>query len=326
MIAGTYFDGKNAAGHSVRLAIEGERLTLGGSGLALDLPLGEVDFGEPLANAPRCIELSGGARCEVADSAAVDRMLAAAGIKESRVVRMQKRWLWALAAFFVVLAGSASAYLWGLPAASRFVARQLPMPLVEKVSRAALQQLDVKPLRPSALPPARQEELRNRAQAFLAGSPVAWRLHFRSAPGLGANAFALPGGEIILLDGLVDKLDDREIEAVLAHEVGHLVHRHSLTLIVENAALALALTAWFGDVSTTAVSTASVLLQTRYSRAAELEADAYAGRWLLRCCGTVEPLVKSLERFERPRSRPENAFATHPDTRQRIAALKAMQL
>lgn len=58
--------------------------------LALDSPL----IGEPLANAPRHIELPDGGRCEVPDAAALARMLSAAGIGESSVVRLQKRWSW----------------------------------------------------------------------------------------------------------------------------------------------------------------------------------------------------------------------------------------
>ncbi len=325
MVEADYFDGRSAMRRPVRLSIADGRLLIKGPGVAFDLDLDGVDFGEPNANAPRCIEFASGGRCEVADAAACAAMLASAGMRDSPVVRMQAKWLWALASFLFVIIASTAAYLWGLPAASRELAARVPPALVQTISKQALRQLDEKLLRPSRLPAGRQEEIRDRATAFLSAAEVPWRLHFRESGRLGSNAFALPGGDIVLLDRLVDDLTSEEINAVLAHEVGHLTHRHGMQLLIERATIAVALAAWFGDVSSAAVGAASMLLEGAYSRDAEREADAYAARVLLRCCRSVEPLVSSLEKLERKSPGNGGLLATHPETRQRIAILRAMQ-
>jgi len=326
MVEAFYFDGNTATRHPVRLSIADEKLHIQGADVSLQLPLDSLGFGEPLANAPRQIELPAGGRCEVPDAAALARMLSAAGIRESSVVRLQKRWTWALASLLFVLIWGFCTYRWGLPEAARILAQQVPPELSQKLSRNALRQLDGSYFKPSRLPEARQQQIREQATAFLGAMDTPpWRLHFRTSPGLGSNAFALPDGSIILLDSLVHQLDDAEINAVIAHELGHLVHRDALRLLIQKATVAFIVAAWLGDASSAAVGISSQLIQTDYSREAELAADAFAARFLLQCCRSAEPLISSLGKLERSHGPSGGAFATHPDTGQRIAAIRAMQ-
>jgi Zn-dependent protease with chaperone function len=326
MISAFYYDGKSALRQPVDLFIANGLLLLRGAGFALKVKLSEVDFGEPLAGAPRCIELRDGARCEVADEAALARLLAAAGVGDSAVVKLQKSWRWALGSFVLVVAASASAYWWGLPEIARVLAQQIPPAAVQKISRDALAQLDRQHFTPSKLPPERQQQIRARATDLLGGQGMPpWRLQFRASRQLGSNAFALPGGDIVLLDPLVAQLNDAEIDAVLAHEVGHLAERHALRMLIQSAAMSIALAAWFGDVSSAAVGVSGLLLQSGYSRRAELEADAYAARLLLRCCQSVEALVSSLDKIERRGRHASDLLDSHPETRERIAAIRALQ-
>jgi Zn-dependent protease with chaperone function len=326
MISAFYYDGKSALRQPVELAIANGRLHLRGDGLALQMQLSDVNFGEPLLGAPRCIELRDGGHCEVADEAALARLLADAGVGDSAVVKLQKSWRWALGSFVLVVVASVSAYLWGLPEIARALAQRIPPAAVQKISHDALLQLDRQQFMPSKLSAERQQQIRDQTVALLSGPGLpSWRLQFRASRHLGSNAFALPGGDIILLDPLVAQLDDAEINAVLAHEVGHLVERHALRMLVQSAAMSIALAAWFGDVSSAAVGVSGVLLQSGYSRQAEFEADAYAARLLLRCCQSAEALVSSLDKIER-RTRPaSDLLDSHPDTRERIAAIRALK-
>lgn len=326
MVSDFYYDGKRALRQPVDLSIANGQLQLRGASFALQAKLSDVDFGEPLAGAPRCIELRDGGRCEVADEAALARLLADAGVGDGAVVRLQKSWRWALGSFMLVVAASASAYLWGLPEIARVLAQKIPPVAVQKISQDALLQLDRQQFMPSTLSAERQKQLRDQATAFLGepGMPP-WRLQFRASRNLGSNAFALPSGDIILLDPLVSQLDEGEINAVLAHELGHLANRHALRMLIQHAAMSIALAAWFGDVSSAAVGVSGLLLQSGYSRQAELEADAYAARLLLRCCQSAEALVSSLDKIERRKRGASDMFDSHPDTRARIAAIRAMQ-
>src|SRR6185436_5206099 len=103
------------------------------------------------------------------------------------------------------------------------------------------------------------------------------RLLFRDAPRIGANAFALPGGTIVLTDGLVAAAQsDDEILGVLAHEVGHVEGRHSLQQIYRAAGLAVMALLIAGDSSEivdNVVSQASALTLLSYSRGFEADAD-----------------------------------------------------
>ena len=70
---------------------------------------------------------------------------------------------------------------------------------------------------------------------------------------------------------------------MLAHEVGHLYNRHSLRIVLQNSAVAVIIAAVTGDLtSITALSATvpTVLMQAKYSRDFEREADAFAFSYL----------------------------------------------
>ena len=96
-----------------------------------------------------------------------------------------------------------------------------------------------------------------------------------------ANAFALPGGTVVMTDAIVQAAADKGISddalvGVLAHEIGHVVHRHGMRMVVEQGVLNMGLGLALGDVSGV-VSTGATLLTSRaYSRSHEREADCYA--------------------------------------------------
>jgi hypothetical protein len=93
------------------------------------------------------------------------------------------------------------------------------------------------------------------------------------------NAFALPGGKIFLLDGLIQKADSPdEIAGVLAHELGHVKHRDHLRQLIQTGGTSFLFGLLFGDVSGAgAVIFASrTLLNASYSREAEQNADDFA--------------------------------------------------
>lgn len=325
MLEAFYYDGKRAERHIVALQIRDGQLWLDGPGVAARHALAEVDFGEPLCGTARCIEMADGSRCEVGDAAGLAVLLDQAGRGDSLVVRLQKRWRWAIASLLVVVAGSLAGYFWGLPAAARYLAPKIPEAVVRQISTTVLAQLDQSHFKSSRLPAEAQQAIRERAAHILSGPGLpAWRLHFRASPRLGANAFALPSGDIVVLDELVDRLDAAQLNAVLAHEVGHLAGHHALRRMIQGAAVSLVLAAWFGDVSSSAVGISAFLLQSGYSREAEREADAYAVHHLLRCCASAEPLAEALAKLDE-RTRPSGAalFSSHPDTGQRIQAIRS---
>lgn len=95
----------------------------------------------------------------------------------------------------------------------------------------------------------------------------------------GFNAFALPNGTLVVLDGITNKLSDDELLVVLGHEVGHVVHRHSMKHVVQAFSLLAVANVMLGDFSSVAATAVSALQTFRYSRDAEREADAYGRGW-----------------------------------------------
>ena len=215
--------------------------------------------------------------------------LAAAGNRPGIAQRMQTRWPALLGVALAAVVGLTLFYRYGTPWAATQLTRFVPLSWETSVTEKALQQMDEGTLKPSALPRARQDQLQARFDALVQQTPAALHryrgyqpplsLEFRA--GMGANAFALPGGKIVMTDGIVkaaaDKgLPDDALVGVLAHEIGHVVHRHTTRMVVEQGVLQMGLGLALGDVSAI-VSTGSALLTgLHYRRSHEREADCYA--------------------------------------------------
>lgn len=93
------------------------------------------------------------------------------------------------------------------------------------------------------------------------------------------NAFAVPGGQIVIVSGLLDGAESADaVAAVLAHEIGHVVARDPVRLTLRAAGSAGILSLVLGDVSggTALALVGDHLMQASYTREAETDADAFA--------------------------------------------------
>jgi Zn-dependent protease with chaperone function len=164
------------------------------------------------------------------------------------------------------------------------------------------------------------------------GQP-AYTLEFRSSKDIGANAFALPGGTIIVTDQLVTLAgNDEEILAVLAHELGHVSERHPLRQLLQSSVAGLAMTWYLGDISTLLAAAPTLLLQSSYSRDFERRADRYAADMLRHNGIAPARLADMLGKLESSHpaekagkgqaSRIAEFFSSHPDTEERIRTLR----
>lgn len=147
------------------------------------------------------------------------------------------------------------------------------------------------------------------------------------------NAFALPGGRMAVLSGLIKKADSVDmIAGVLAHELMHVRHRHGLRHIVRAAGIVTALTVLFGDATGVvglAAEGAALAALTSYSREQEAEADADGLR--LAAAAGFDPagmpaFFKKLKEIAPDGEAPEalDWAASHPRHDDRIATLEAM--
>jgi Zn-dependent protease with chaperone function len=302
--------------------------------------LDAVRISSRLGNTPRYLTLPGGWKFETRDNDAIDALLRLHRQQgwSAWLHRLESRWHYVLLSLVVVVAFVWGMLQYGLPAAAEGIAYRLPAHVTDSLSEETLQYLDSNLFAPSELPEPTQQRLRQRFAAMTAplDSGHRYRLAFRQGgERLGANAFALPSGTIVMTDELAALAqNDEELEAILAHELGHVVYRHGLRQILQHSVLTLFITYATGDPSTLVVALPTMLLQLGYSRRFEREADSYAHDYLLAHKIPLQRFADILTRIEAEhRTRSEAAekqgersklfeyLSTHPDTGERVKLL-----
>ena len=326
--AGSYYDGRSSLAHAVRVSVEAGVVHVRGDDVAVAVPVDRVRLEPRLGELPRRLDLPDGASCLV-DAAfeLPDQASDAPARLERWVNEAEIRWGPALAAAAVVIALLWGGIAFGVPALARVVAARMHPGVEGQMGAQALAALDRVALEPSALPEGRRAALAARFATLAGLAGGAYRLEFRKSPAVGPNAFALPGGTVVLLDELVAAAaNDDEIAAVLAHEIGHLHGRHTMRHVLQTSVAGVVVAAVVGDVlslSSYAAALPAFLLEARYSRGFEREADLF-GLALLDQAGIDRGhFVRFLTRMaeKHPNSLP-GFLSTHPraDERGRDAA------
>ncbi len=149
------------------------------------------------------------------------------------------------------------------------------------------------------------------------------------------NAFALPGGQIFITRGLLDALKtEGELAAVLGHEIGHVVARHSAEQIAkvkltEGLTGAVVIASYDPD-NPSSMRTGQVaaligqLVNMRFGREDELESDFFgvcfikdAGYDPVELISVMKVLAQSRQGQE-----PPEFFSTHPNPDRRIQRIE----
>lgn len=144
------------------------------------------------------------------------------------------------------------------------------------------------------------------------------------------NALALPGGEIILFSGLINKAEDPdELAGVLAHELTHIGERHVSAAMIRALGVGVFATMITGDASGVVASGLGAALAGAYTREDESAADMGATT-LLEAAGIgSDGLARFFRRLETMEGRQGQVLAwlgTHPDSASRAAAIEARRL
>lgn len=318
-----YFDGRTSKRHNAVIESHGEHVTIAGEFGERHERWRHIQIAEAVGNAPRRISLADGAYCEIHDSRAFAIWMQGARLKPSLVEGMQQHWHWVALSLAGAVAFLAAGYLWLLPIAAQALVPKIPPLWAQSISARVMQGLDNGILSASTLPEEHRERIRAKVTT-LAYKDGPYRLIFRSAHKT-ANAFALPNGDIVILDELVNLADsDDEVTAVVAHELGHVAHHHGLRQLIQASVVSAVVGYYFGDVSSLATGLASLALDSRYSREFEAESDRFAVD-LMRASGMNPTLLATmLERLEKqePQNRQGRTFSSHPETAQRIMMLR----
>lgn len=160
--------------------------------------------------------------------------------------------------------------------------------------------------------------------------------HFYLVDSREVNAFAVPGGYVYVNRGLVERAPRMdELAGVLGHEIGHVIHRHSVKLMEKEqaanmgVALGCILTgACKSQTAGAAINVAGSIVFAKFSRQDEQEADESAVTYVTRAGIDPRGLVTMFQTLLAERkSSPtmvDSWFATHPLEESRIADVSAL--
>lgn len=144
------------------------------------------------------------------------------------------------------------------------------------------------------------------------------------------NAFAAPGGEIVVMTGLIKESDSaEEVAGVLAHEISHVTERHGLEKIYRQAIFIIALNVIVGDagaLAEIALDGASNLANLGFSRSMEREADLEGHHLLVKAgidpSGLRSFFEKLAEKHEHNENTAVRLLSTHPLSKDRVHYLE----
>lgn len=241
----------------------------------------------------------------------------------AKIAQMEQRWAWIGASIVIICLMIFATLRFGIPYAAHHIAQNLPADTLMQVGDEA-EEYVLEMTEPSTLSQARQNEiiaLYNK----LNGNPKA-KVLVRGGGDIGANALAIPNNTIIITDELIKLSDNNnEILAVLAHEQGHLVHRHSLEQAISGLGIGVLIVVITGDASDILLSLPTLLASAHYSQKAEMEADLFAIHELKRLGISPNYLASFFEKMTKEYGEGQGHWtmlSTHPDTSERIAQAK----
>lgn len=338
-IRGIYYDGVSSLQTPVVISFaDSSEVRIQGGQIDRVILFTQLTVDSRLAHTRRNIYLPDGAKLETEENDAIDRVCRQFQAKPHNGLmhKLESHWAAALIALSVCVAFIWSGIEFGVPAVARWVATLTPAEIEQKLGAQTLDMLDEWLLKPTTLSDDTTDKLQRRFQGLSAKLSARhdYRLEFRQSRRVGANAVALPGGTIVVTDALVELAESEEqMVAVLAHEIGHIEYQHGLRLLLQNSLAALFMAGVLGDVtSITSLSSAlpTMLLESRYSRAFELEADRFASRFLTRQkipVTALQRILKLLTSHHGMHNENEfDYFSSHPALAKRLKTIQAEQV
>lgn len=336
-VRGLYYEEGRAKATPAVLSVEGKTVVLRAvdDGRFLgDVSRRDADVSMRVGDIPRQVSLRGGWTFETDDNAGIDRLLTAP--IDNLLPWLEKGWERVAIATLIFIGLMVCVWRFGIPAATQAAVNVTPTAVERSIATGSLRSLDASVFEPSAIDADRREALdalftelvqvyRTRDDALLEAQ---FELLYRKAPMVGANAFALPGGKVILTDELLALIDDDAlIGAIMAHEIGHVHHRHTLYSLYRSTGVSALILFLGGDLSQLAedaVVQGAVLSNLASSRRMEREADVLGVELSLAAGIDPEGLITALELLseECDGCEPAAWLSTHPGLEDRAENIR----
>ncbi|KQX34907.1 hypothetical protein ASD04_16125 [Devosia sp. Root436] len=236
----------------------------------------------------------------------------------------------------VALAAVILAYLYGVPLLAGRITALVPPDWERSLGETVARQMQASLGDESGFQvcDSNPDSLANRAiarfgAAALEGSGSPFELDIRVVKSDIPNAFALPGGQVFFFSALLDQAETQdEFAGVLAHEVGHVAHRHGMEQLISTAGTGALIGFILGDMTgiSVAAGLGATIIDARFSRDAERQADAFAGHVAERMDFNPAGLADLINRVgaDDEFARALALLSTHPLTDDRKAALEIL--
>lgn len=234
---------------------------------------------------------------------------------------------WTLCATIGVALMVVGLYRWGIPSAAAAVTPYVPVAWEKSLGQQVVAHLA--PEAQQCRDPERLKKLDQIVQTLVATRPTSpYRITLSVVDAPTVNAFAAPGGQVVLLRGLLERTASPEqLAGVLAHELQHVYQRHTTTAILEQVTTTFLLTAVSSDMSgglAWGLEGAHTMGSLHYSRTHETEADIEGLRMIQ--AAHLDPAAmiafyETMENGAQDHAGPPDFLSTHPDMGERLATL-----
>lgn len=335
---GVYFDGLTSTRHDVRVALApaGLQVDDGAGRRVADWPYEQIDE----LNAPAHVLRLGRrnnpvlARLEILDPTFAHEIdLRAHNVDRTGAIQRRQRFSvigWTVVATAVLLVVATV----GVPAIAERLAPAVPVAVERKLGDAVnvqvRSQLDTRNAgaafecgnvpREKAGRAALDKIVKRLEGAAALRMPLRITVVRRPEP----NALALPGGQIYVFSGLIEKADNAdEVAGVIAHEIGHVAQRDGTKAVLQGAGLSFLFGMLLGDFvgGGAVVIAAKTVLQSSYSREAETAADRYGAELMNKAGGNAHALATMLDKIGGATEPGMKILLDHPETKARVAAI-----
>jgi Zn-dependent protease with chaperone function len=329
-VSGSFYDGKSSTQYDAILRLEGRgTLIVAYNGQQHIEQSYRVRIDQPLGNTARSIHFPDGALFRTSDHENFQQLLSLLPSRsrhESLLHYLESKRIYVLATVIFMFVFGWAFVTVGVPILSDKAAHALPAQVNLSIANGVMDILDRNIFSQTKIPQADQLRLREKFHGMVRDEPVGfnYRLLFRRSEIMGANAFALPDGTVVVTDALVALAEnDEELASVLAHELGHVRLRHGLRSIIADSVLVLTITAITGDAFSATSLAAGLpifLTESAYSREFEREADRHALNYLQTHDIPTTRFTDILSRMtESNKHKPAfNYLSSHPSTEERI--------
>ncbi|WP_158997199.1 M48 family metallopeptidase [Pigmentibacter ruber] len=335
---GKYYDGRSSKTHFVKIKIQNNELNIQNDTLYIVNTSSNIKYTTQVADGNRYFFFTNGSQCHFKNDMMIEQWIRKNSIKKiANAFSFEKSFSKIFLLTLLLISFLIVSYNFFIPGLSYILSQNVPSVYLQKIDNNVLEYFQNSNfLVESKISKEKKESILERINNIKEKNNLPnFKLHFFSSKELGPNAFALTSENVIITDELINLCDHDEITAVLLHEIGHLKYKHSIAQAIRSTFIGFFISAILGDFSSTLTSFYGAILENKYSKKFEHQADIFAAKNLQSAKLSPELLIYALKNIENnaPQTQSEKIifylleiFSTHPTIEERkekiLAALK----